>query len=264
MRVPVGRTRFPYLFTDHADQVATVVYHNSRGCAPPPLATYAIYFTSHLTAGPLLMEMAHRLFTNISDSLAYNDAPFGLELFYLPGKDAESCMQHHMHERQARGSYDPQIEAIKGRQRRAISARLTDQDVFHHSHRPGLPKTYLQHEEFQAYHQLFFICHSPSWDNGEGLFELVEYEPMSPERFAALNLDPEDYAADPSPAIVPAQKCRGLQAVSREVFELGEDDNTVGDVWETIRMRSRFEEIDGETGTAGLFNEASSRGWMHW
>lgn len=212
---------------------------------------------------------------------------FRLELFYLPGADAQACRDYHVAERAARGDYTPQLEAVRLDQKPATTE---GSGVFDPPHRPGLPITYL---EDAVYHQLFFICHSASWNEGERLLELVEYEPISPEQYIEYwgEEEFEALAADPSIGVLPPLKAGKFQWIARSMFEdrtgRREKYNTEGDtVDDTIKSRSFFknvitftsEDMHAENvlwletdekgcwellGPDWLFHEAEEKGWTH-
>lgn len=219
---------------------------------------------------------------------------FRLELFCLPGADAPACKEHHVAERTARGDYTPQLEAVRLDQKPATSGYS---GVFDPPHRPGLPVSYLDDTGGNGplYHQLFFICHSVSWNEGKRLLELVEYDLISPQRYTKRWVDEEleALAADPSIGVLPALKMGKFQVPRRSRYEERKavkegpftEEDTVDD---TIRYRCFFgspimfakgdivpfknvlwvatdEENCWElTSPDALFQEAEEKGSMHW
>ena len=256
---PVLVRQYVHHFTDSTGQPATVVYQNRADSTLPPLASFAIYFVNARTPRPPPEDFATGLSLAVRQSGLVATSHFRLELFSLPGADVEACMHHHITERAARGDYTPQLDSVRNYEQPDLSADRDD--VFAPSRRPGLPPSYLEMECEQVYHQLCFVCRSASWDDGDGLLELLEYEPISPDEHAKW-FDDEELAADPQSAVLPAYRTR-TQGVTNVPRQSADGTDIIG-IADTICFRSFFHSIDGGDGTEGLAQEATRGGWMHW
>lgn len=263
---PIRVQAYVFPFIDHRKQPATTVYENWVHNTLPPLTSFAVYFVHSTTSIPISDKSAQQLLTKILEDGGHEVNPFRLELFYLPNADVEVCMNHHIAERSVRGSYKVQIDTVEMDVRRA-STETAPGPISRPL--PGLPPSYLIFKGEQYYHQLFFVCHTPTWNtNGDTqLFECVEYDPVSRAEYAQI-FDPEELEQYPERGVLTTFQSGIWAAVSLKkspAEKLQDSDGVyVRSVNGIIMQRGDFEGRGDHEGTIQPFQRARQLGWMHW
>ncbi|KAL5868381.1 hypothetical protein ACKVWM_009189 [Pyricularia oryzae] len=177
-------------FQDHAGQPALSTFNADESCPLPYLYSYCIYFT-HPNVRPDVPHSAdavRRLYeTIVIENAPFNpcDCLFRLDMYFLPNGNRDECMRHYRAERDARGSYMVQVEAVESgaAQPTAETARM-----------PGLVPSYARQDMSRhSYHALIYVCDAPDWRGGEDeTITRLEFEPLSQGDYERFNKDAED------------------------------------------------------------------------
>ncbi|TLD14979.1 hypothetical protein PspLS_10878 [Pyricularia sp. CBS 133598] len=254
-------------FQDHAGNPALSTFHADESCQLPYLYSYCIYFTHPDVRpdAPDSTDAARRLYETIvmeNPPLNPYDCLFRIDMYFIPNGNRDDCMRHYRAERDARGSYTAQVEALKssGAQPTAETAKM-----------PGLVPSYARHDMSRhSYHALIYVCDASDWHGGEDkTMTRLEFEPLSRDDYERLNKDPDDDQHEPdvlpeTAAVVEAigKKSPGFgkptPAMPRQPRFAGRST----EMW--YMAYHMFDRAPRQRMGEDLWQEAKEKGWTSW
>uniref|UniRef100_L7JN94 Uncharacterized protein n=1 Tax=Pyricularia oryzae (strain P131) TaxID=1143193 RepID=L7JN94_PYRO1 len=253
-------------FQDHAGQPALSTFNADESCPLPYLYSYCIYFT-HPNVRPDVPHSAdavRRLYeTIVIENAPFNpcDCLFRLDMYFLPNGNRDECMRHYRAERDARGSYMVQVEAVESSaaQPTAETARM-----------PGLVPSYARQDMSRhSYHALIYVCDAPDWRGGEDeTITRLEFEPLSQGDYERFNKDPEDQH---EPDMLP-ETAAVLETIGKNSPGFGKPtpamprqsrlDGRFTEMW--YMADHMFDRAPRQRMGEDAWQEARERGWTSW
>ena len=237
-------------FKDHAGQPALAVF---EGTSPLPfLYSFSFYFT-HPGVSPDISHAAE-LYKTLTRGPLYdsNDVEYRLDLYFLPNASQDDCIAHYRAEKDARGTYHAQVDAVA---RGDAQPPAGDGG----SRLPGLVASYAHDKARFRYHGLLHICDAADWRRGDQLLTRVEFDPLARgdyERYCKDPGDPREPDVLPEMQVRPEALTEASPGHGRELprphFSVRALGNTL---WERVPKQRHGQEA---------WLEARDRGWTTW
>ncbi|KAI7783286.1 membrane transporter [Diaporthe eres] len=215
----------------------------------PFLYSFSIYFT-HSGASPDNCH-AGELYQTITQGPLYgsNVVEFHLDLYFIPSGSQEDFMKHYRAEKNSRGSFWTQVDAV-GRDERPSD---------NNTKMPGLVPSYVHDKARYRYHSLIYICDEVDWRVGDQIMKRVEFDPLSREDYEEFGKDPEDPR---EPDVLPDTDV-GVEALSESSPGYGRQlpapRFSVGSMgyymWDRVPQQNFGQDA---------WQEARNRGWTAW
>ncbi|KAK7699878.1 hypothetical protein SLS64_011308 [Diaporthe eres] len=220
----------------------------------PFLYSFSFYFT-HPEA---FTDTSHaaELYDTLTRGSIYdsNDVEFRLDLYFLPNASQDDCIAHYRAEKDARGTYQAQVDAAAS----DVDAQPPSAGDDVGSRLPGLVASYAHKSRF-PYHGLLLIFDAADWREGEQLLTHVEFDPLSRgdyERFCKDPGDPREPDVLPGTQVRPEALTEDSPGCGRELprphFGVRALERTL---WERVPMQEAWQ---------GAWQEARHRGWTTW
>lgn len=236
-------------FKDHAGQPALSVF---RSTTPLPfLYSFSVYFT-HPDASPDTSH-AEELYRTLISGPHYqtNSVEFRLDFYFLPGASQDDCIAHYRAEKDARGTYEAQVDAAASGNHGGGGSG---------SGLAGLVASYAQHDRASyRYHGLLLVCDAADWRGGDQLLTRVEFDPLSRDDYERYSKDPGDPCEPdvlPETEAVPEALTEASPGHGRELprphFGVRALENTL---WERVPRQRHGQDA---------WAEARDRGWTTW
>ncbi|KAI7787156.1 hypothetical protein LA080_000492 [Diaporthe eres] len=235
-------------FEDHAGQPALTVLKSSSPL--PFLYSFSFYFT-HPDASRDTSHAAG-LYETLTRGSIYdsNDVEFRLDLYFLPNASQDDCIAHYRAEKDARGTYQAQVDAVASGDAQPPSAGDDGG-----SRLPGLVASYAYDKSRFPYHGLLLILDAADWREGDELLTHVEFDPLSREDYERYCKDPGDPREPdvlPETQVHPEALTEDSPGHGRELprphFGVRALEKTL---WERVPMQEAWQ-------------EARHRGWTTW
>lgn len=184
--IPRIRTRKTHVvaFQDHAGNPALTVFRGEQDNPLPRLYSYSIYFT-HPEADPGDTDSARKLYETITQGPRYNtnSVVFRLDLYFIPNGTQDDCIRHYRAEKNARGDFKVQIDAV---------VRDSTGKISGVSKMPGLVSSYIYDKIAHRYHSLIYVSSEANWQTGDQTMVRVEFDPLSKGEYEKYSKDPGD------------------------------------------------------------------------
>lgn len=238
-------------FEDHAGQPALTVFKSSSSL--PFLYSFSFYFT-HPDASPDTSHAAE-LYNTLTRGSIYdtNDVEFRLDLYFLPNASQDDCIAHYRAEKDARGTYQAQVDAVASGDSQPSASNDGGGRL------PGLVASYAYDKSRFPYHGLLLICDAADWREGDQLLTHVEFDPLSREDYERYCKDPGDPREPdvlPETHVRPEAMTEDSPGYDRELprphFSVRALEKTL---WERVPMQEAWQ---------GSWQEARNRGWTTW
>ncbi|KAL8387850.1 hypothetical protein RB595_009629 [Gaeumannomyces hyphopodioides] len=253
-------------FRDHAGNAALSAFRGDERCPLPYLYSYSIYLTHPAVRpdGPGEAEAAGRL----HDAIVIESAPFNpndcrlrLAMYFLPGGAPDDCARHYRAERDARGGYAAQVEAIE-----RAAAQPT-------GGMPSMVPSYARQDMGRHdYHAPLCVCEAPEWPSGGGggdeTVMRLEFEPLSRDDYERFNKDPDD---PHEPDVLP-ETAAVLEVIGKSSPGFGKptpamprQPRFVGRLTEMWYMADHmFDGAPRQNMGGNAWRKAKERGWTSW
>lgn len=236
-------------FSDHAGKAALIVFEGRETCPLPPLYSFVIYFTHEAVnveniQPDELLDAVRR-----GTPLRNYPCPFRLEIYFLPasGEEAvsdEICIAHYRNEKQKRGDYMRQIEAVG-----ASSSTGTDRNTGARG-LPGFVPSYIEDPMSEYHHGLLHHYQGANWLTDKRPVRCVHFDPILQKEYVPVAQEAGE------PEVLPPV-CVTLHAMQKSDTE-GQSESFIG--------MNMHEKSNGKTKneTNGPWQEAVERGWSTW
>ncbi|KLU86624.1 hypothetical protein MAPG_05636 [Magnaporthiopsis poae ATCC 64411] len=113
-------------------------------------------------------------------------------MYFIPNGTWDDCMRHYRAERDARGSFWAQIEALE-RGDRPPDPEGGGEESKKGVRMPGMVPSYIRDGGSDRYHAIIHICDAADWRGGDDeVMTRLEFEPLSREEYEEFEKDPGD------------------------------------------------------------------------
>lgn len=247
-------------FEDHVGQPALTVF---KSTSPLPfLYSFSFYFT-HPDASPDTSHAAE-LYDTLTRGSIYdsNDVEYRLDLYFLPNASQDDCIAHYRAEKDARGTYQAQVDAVASSgdaQQQPSAGDDSDGGSRSGSRLPGLVASYAHDKSRFPYHGLLLILDAADWREGDQLLTHVEFDPLSREDYERYCKDPGDPR---EPDVLPETRARP-EALTRDSPGHGRELPRPHFGVRALEM-TLWERVPMQEAWQGAWQEARDRGWTTW